>query len=70
MNSLAIDGVELVVLSFLARHFGHAPDQLGPDEVRAYPRRISQEQRIAWVDDSKASFGGDRRCNRTSAFGS
>ena len=31
-----------------ARHSGRAPDELGPDEVKAYQLYLAQERRVAW----------------------
>jgi integrase/recombinase XerD len=31
-----------------AQHFGRAPDQLGPEEVRAYQVHVVHERRVSW----------------------
>jgi site-specific recombinase XerD len=31
-----------------ARHFGRSPDQLGPEEVRAYLRHLVEERKVSW----------------------
>jgi hypothetical protein len=31
-----------------AKHFGRSPDQLGPDEIRAYQVHLVQERQVGW----------------------
>lgn len=31
-----------------AKHFNHSPDQLGPEEIRAYQIHLAQEKQVGW----------------------
>lgn len=37
-----------------ARHFGRSPDQLGPEEVRAYQVYLVQEKKASWTSFNQA----------------
>src|SRR5579883_2645112 len=38
----------LQAVSKFARYFGRCPDQLGPDDIRAYQVHLVQEQHVGW----------------------
>ena len=42
-------------MAHFARHFGRSPDQLGPDEVRAFQRHLTEEKQVAWSTYNQAT---------------
>jgi len=46
--SVKTQAVYVECVSLFARHFGRSPEQLGPEEIRAYQLYLIQEKQVSW----------------------
>ena len=46
--SVKTQQVYVECVSLFARHFARSPEQLGPDQIRAYQLYLIQEKQVSW----------------------